>query len=127
MKKSLLIIIAVFAFASCKKDKPTTPTIYCSWRLNSVITDNGKYVVAEKDKDSYQFNTNSKYVKTMPDKNTIQGNFTFTLSDESEGRRFGSITFSNPTDTQPLTIKGDTIVTGSSYIDGPRFIYARIK
>ncbi|RFZ91716.1 hypothetical protein D0C36_09655 [Mucilaginibacter conchicola] len=127
MKKYLIIPALIVAFSACKKDKPVTPTIYGTWRLYAVISNSPDYVVAEKDKDSYQFNTNNQYVRITPDKNETRGNFNVAFTEEYDGRRFGTITFSNPKDTQAFSFKGDTIVIGSSIADAPSYKYARVK
>ncbi|MES2269161.1 MAG: hypothetical protein V4520_20525 [Bacteroidota bacterium] len=128
MKKALLMLAFIACLASCKKDYPDFPTLNGTWELNSVLGGFGPAVVVPDDKkDRYVITINSRYVKTDADKTETKGNFTVKFTEEHNGYRYGSITFTNPAYTDAFAFKADTIIIGSSAADGPSYKYIRIK
>ncbi|MBL4678516.1 MAG: hypothetical protein JKY70_20295 [Mucilaginibacter sp.] len=125
--KKYLIILALFAiFSSCKKDKPVTPSITGTWELKTILA-SITITVEDKDKETYVFTADNRYIKTAADKTQTSGTFVLKLTGEQDGRRYGNITFSDTQKTEVITFKGDDLVIGDSSLDMPSYRYARVK
>ncbi|RYU90614.1 hypothetical protein EWM62_08150 [Mucilaginibacter terrigena] len=129
MKKTLLFVLVVACFASCKKDdNPKIPSVNGTWELRSISGGFSPGVsIAPGKGDKYQFNTNSTYTKSSDGKETAKGKFSINFTGEERGFKYGTITFTNPDYRDAFSYKPDTIYIGTSIADGPTYQYIKIK
>ncbi|MBB5396214.1 hypothetical protein [Mucilaginibacter sp. AK015] len=128
MKKAILFVAVVIGLVSCKKDQPAILTLNGTWELKAILGGFGPGEdVTDDNRDKYVITLNSKYVKTDANKVQTRGSYTVNLTEERNGYRFGTITFTNPAYTDAFAFKADTIIIGSSAADGPSYKYVRVK
>lgn len=122
MKRVLLLVIVICAFAACKKTAVINPGLFGKWEIRRSSGGDFAYqdsVYKPGNGNIYQFSTDSTYKRYINHNLSSQGKFHIIKNTNPAADSVDILLFDGNTEGFPITISGTsmTLITGAGWFE----------